>query len=346
LAEEQRSIAYEQVAEQERIQRQVQAEAHLNEIKRKLLDHAIEALEDRATAAQKVAVLMRGSDFSGNLSWFWGDVSANAFLSDVYFGIALEPLTSQGISESEAVKLFDGLDYRARGALEAWLDKQPADSSWQKKALPLYRSYERVQQSREIEKRKRDEANQRRYEQQQKEDQANRAKEAARQQAIDRSIRFRSRLAAVMATGIFLSGFVLAGFFKLSLWMNSANYSAVGVFAVLLLLCVFFLFTMAQDYCNSWLKNGYVDDEFKLTVYWASVALVLFLTWLSWGVIEGPVRLVLIAAAFGLPFIPLLRGALASFSLGVAGGLLSLLASYIAGGILSGIYGWIMTSRG
>jgi hypothetical protein len=344
LAEEQRSIAYEQAAEQERIQRQVQEEAHLNEIKRKLLDHAIEGLEDRETAAQKVAVLMRGSDFSGNLNWFWGDVSANAFLTDVYFGIVLEPLTSRNMSESEAIKVFDGLDYRARGVLGVWLDKRPADSSWQKKALPLYRAYEKVQRNREIEQKKQNEENQRHYEQQQKENETHRAKEAARQQAIDRSVGFRSGLAAVAATALFLSGFVLSGFLKLPLWMNSANYTAVAAFAVLLLLCVFFLFSIARDYCSGWLRNGYVDDDFKRIIYWAAVVLMLFLTWRSWSSLEGPVRFALIAASFGLPFVPLLRGAIGSFAVGVAGGLISLIISYIAGGILSGAYGWVMKS--
>lgn len=344
LAEEQRSIAYEQAAEQERIQRQVQEEAHLNEIKRKLLDHAIEGLEDRDAAAQKVAVLMRGSDFSGNLNWFWDDVSANAFLTDVYFGIALEPLASKNMSESEAIKLFDSLDYRARGVLAVWLNEQPADSSWQKKALPLYRAYEKVQRNREIEQKKQNEENQRRYEQQQKENEANRSKEAARQQAIDKAIGFRSGLAAIVATGLFIAGFILAGFLKLPLWMNSANYAAVAAFAALFLFCVFSIFSISKSYCNDWLKNGFVEDEFKWIIYWAAVVLMLFLTWRSWGSLEGPARFALLGAAFGLPFVPLLRGAIGSFAIGVAGGLISLIVSYLAGGILSGVYGWVMKS--
>lgn len=344
LAEEQRSIVYEQVAEQERIQRQVQEEAHLNEIKRKLLDHAIEGVEDRDTAAQKVSVLMRGSDFSSNFNWFWADVSANAFLADVYFSVALEPLTNQNISEGEAIKLLDGLDYRARGVVGAWLDKQPADSAWRKQSLPLYRAYEKVQQSREIEQGKQNEENQQRYEQQQKEYEANRAKEAARQQTIEKSIGFRSGLAAVASTGIFFSGFVLAGFFRIPLWLDSSNHTAVAIFAVLLLFCVFFLFSIARDYCSSWLKNGYVDDDFKRIIFWAAVVLMLFLTWLCWGLLEGPARFALLGAAIGLPFVPLLRGAIGSFAVGIAGGLISLVVSYIFGGVLSGAYAWVMKS--
>jgi hypothetical protein len=344
LAEEQRSIAYEQVAEQERIQRQVQEEAHLNEIKRKLLDHAIEGLEDRATAAQKVAVLMRSSDFSGNLAWFWGDVSANAFLSDVYFGIALGPLTSTGMSENSAVNHFDSLDYRVRGAVGPWLEKQASDSAWTQKALPFYRAYQQVLHTRQIEQQKENEESARRSAEQQAEYEKQRAKEAAEWRSKERSVGFWSALGALGTTGIFLGGYVFGGSLKLATWLADSNYAAVSVYGLLALVGLFVMFGSARDYTCDWLKNGDVR-EVKLLVYWSAVLLILFLTWRSWNSTEGPVRLALIAAAFGLPFVPLLRGAIGSFALGIAGGLLSLLASYIAGGILSGIFGWIMTSN-
>jgi len=344
LAEEQRSIAFEQAAEQERIQRQVQEEAHLNEIKRKLLDHAIEAVEDKESAARKVSVLMRSSDFSGNLHWFWPDVSGNEFLTDIYFSDVLDPLISQSLSEDSAIKLFDGLDYRVRGVVGSWLEQQASDSAWSKKALPLYRAYQQVLQRREIEQQKENEESARRSAEQQAEHEKQRAKETAEWHSKERSVGFWSALGALGTTGIFLGGYVFGGSLKLATWLADSNYAAVSVYGLLALVGLFVMFGSARDYTRDWLKNGDVR-EVKLLVYWSAVLLILFLTWRSWNSTEGPVRLALIAAAFGLPFVPLLRGAIGSFALGIAGGLLSLLASYIAGGILSGIFGWIMTSN-
>lgn len=63
---------------QTQTQREIARSAHLNEIKRNLLNLAIEGLEDRDGASKKIALLMKSSDFRSNLEWFWSDMTSQS----------------------------------------------------------------------------------------------------------------------------------------------------------------------------------------------------------------------------------------------------------------------------
>ena len=61
-----------------------------------------------------------------------------------------------------------------------------------------------------------------------------------------------------------------------------------------------------------------------------------------WEQNAGLMRLVLIGLTIGLPFTPILKGGIGSFAFGCVGGLMSLLLSGIAAGIISFVYRIIM----
>jgi hypothetical protein len=75
-----RQIAEEQLAAQE----QIAHESHLNEIKSKLLDIAMDGISDPRIAGNKASVLMEAPDFVENLGWFWPTISRNGFLINCY----------------------------------------------------------------------------------------------------------------------------------------------------------------------------------------------------------------------------------------------------------------------
>lgn len=341
--------------QQAETQREVERAAHLNEIKRKLLDLAIEGLEDRDGASKKIAVLMRSSDFAGNLGWFWSDIAANPLLLDVYFEGELAPLAGKSLADKEVVEFYDGLSYYAQKEVGQWLSRQPADGRWRETVLS-YQKYERVLQDRAAEQRRQSDEYARRNAEEKAAEQKERAEQAARDSKREKSALVFSHTAAVFCVLLFAGGFLFGGSWKLTSWSSDALYLPISIFGILWLVAVVKFWSSSRTYTfecwqdKHWRKQGvhgfYATKSYVPLIQISVAGLFLFLTWRSWSSIEGPARIALVAAAAGFPFIPFLRGVLASFSLGIAGGLLSLLAAYIAGGVLSGIYGWIMTSKG
>jgi len=362
LAEEQRSIAFAQTAEQERIQRQVQEEAHLNEIKRKLLELALESVDDRDGVEKKASILMRSSDFAANLHWFWTDVSGNEFLSNSYYSTALGPLVSANSTPEGAVSFFDGLDQRVREGLEPWLEKQTSDSVYCNKILPLHQSYQQVVKRREIEQQRRNEENSRNY----AAEQARRDETAAREKtAAEAAESSRKSLVAVGAiisallwlAGVAVVGFIAAGGLNTITEAPLANAkTSLAVFILLALIGSKDVFVISRAYlernslyggrCSlpwSTLVCDFVNNP-KAWLYWSAACLLLLITAGAWKDVEGWGRVVMLGSVFALPLVPFVRGSIGSFVLGIAGGLVSLIVASIAGWILSGIFGWIMTS--
>ena len=59
LANEQRNIAFDVAEEEERAKARLQQDAHIKDVLRKLLDLAVESLEDADLAEKKVRVIMQ-----------------------------------------------------------------------------------------------------------------------------------------------------------------------------------------------------------------------------------------------------------------------------------------------
>ena len=340
--------------EQEQSRREVERTSHLNEIKRKLLDLAIEGTEDRDAASQKVAILVRGSDFSENLNWFWPEVAANDLLLDVYFSEVLKPLATGSQNDASAVEFFDGLNYNARELVGQWLAAQPSGGRWDE-AVSKYRDYSRVLGERAAERQRQADEYARRSAQEQGEQQAKQQQESEARQSREKRANFFGLLTAPLSSLIVLAGFVFGGSLKLQTWISQDNRIAVALFGFLGLFLVFAVFGISRNYVSNMFNKSTAYASYPIIgiqetssirtwLYVAAVALTLFLTWRSWNSLEGTARLLSIAAAFGVPLVPLLRGAVGSFALGIAAGLLSLLVAYIAGGVLTGVLGWVMKS--
>ena len=334
--------------QQAQSQREVERSSHLNEIKRKLLDLAIEGTEDRETASQKVAILVRSSDFSENLNWFWPEVAANDLLLDVYFSEVLKPLAVGSQNDASAVEFFDGLNHNARELVGQWLAKQPYGGRWDEGARK-YRHYDEIIRERGAAQKRQAEENARlsALEQTQRNDQQ--AKENAKRQAAKKRSNLLGSLAAFPTTLIFLGAFLFAGSLKLSLWIERGAQASVGLFGILGLILTLLFFIIARDYTKTRLMPPpQVGSDETLSIlgflYVGGMALILWMTWSVWPQLSGPARIGLIAAAIAVPLAPLVRGVLGSAAFGIVAGLISLLVSYIVGGILAAIFGWVMKS--
>ena len=97
-----RRIAQEQVDEQERIAN----ESHLNGLKRKLLEVAMEGVSSPKKAAKEALVIMRSPDFTDNVAWFWPTVSKNEFLKETY----LADLLSRVDEKTDPEEFFGVMD--------------------------------------------------------------------------------------------------------------------------------------------------------------------------------------------------------------------------------------------
>ena len=66
LVNEQRNIAYGVAEEEERAKERLQHDAHIKDVLRKLLDLAVESLENSDLAEKKVKVIMKSAVFANN----------------------------------------------------------------------------------------------------------------------------------------------------------------------------------------------------------------------------------------------------------------------------------------
>ena len=112
-AEEQRNLAFDIAEKHERDQASLQRQALVQEFTKKLLDLALEGLENKGIAAEKVNVLMRSPNFSQNEGDIWGEIEANQFLADCYYRIRLgNPPVLDGIR---------ALPYHSQKSLAAYI---------------------------------------------------------------------------------------------------------------------------------------------------------------------------------------------------------------------------------
>lgn len=157
LVAQQSSMAFAVAEEEERVKMRLQNDAHVKDILRKLLDLAIESIEDSSLAEKKVNVIMQSAVFSDNQYEFFPEIKANIFLADCYFRNRLDKRPS--INSLKNLPQF-ALDY-----IPVW-GKSCQDPEFAKQVLKLYAVY----QEQLDEERKINEAERKRIEKKQREE--------------------------------------------------------------------------------------------------------------------------------------------------------------------------------
>ena len=155
--------------------------------------------------------------------------------------------------------------------------------------------------------------------------------------------------AATASTVLFFLGFLYGG------WLLYANWLQLIFFCIACILACNLTFKISQKYIQA-NKSGttyyysypFLDNSDTLKG-WLKIFAFTFLcvlTFKLWGqppgLMTGLLRMLLIGATFGLPFTPAFRGAIGSVALGIIGGIVAILVSSIAVGILSFLYKIIM----
>ncbi len=113
--EEQRDADFALARMQEEDQRQLLEEGHVKELTRKLLDLALESLQNKNLATEKVRLLMQSSTFCENEWRLWSEIAANSFLADCYY-----PFRLGNPPELNAIR---NLPQHSRESIEAYLRK-------------------------------------------------------------------------------------------------------------------------------------------------------------------------------------------------------------------------------
>ena len=152
---------------------------------------------------------------------------------------------------------------------------------------------------------------------------------------------------------IFLSGFLFGGSMKMGQWMGNSNWLAMGLFLILCFCITIISINISKKYIQSIkafralvstvpILAGSGGGGMKNWLRWSAMGILIFMTFGLWEQNAGLMRLVLIGLTIGLPFTPILKGGIGSFAFGCVGGLMSLLLSGIAAGIISFVYRIIM----
>ena len=142
LVEHQSSMAFALAEEEERVKRRLQNDAHVKDILRKLLDLAIESIEDCSLAEKKVKVIMQSAVFSDNQYEFFPEIKANIFLADCYFGTRID--TKPNINS------LKNLPQCALDHIPLW-GQSSQNSEFAKQVLKLYATYqEQLDEERKI----------------------------------------------------------------------------------------------------------------------------------------------------------------------------------------------------
>jgi hypothetical protein len=134
--EEQREIAENQIAEQERIA----YEANLNSFKIKILNVILLSVTKPIEAKASASIILNNSTFKNNIEWFWSDVWDSHFLRDVYFEKTLQPLFENVDHHDffEDLRLYNRVVYNH---IQAWINQFDESTKWHKLILPKYLDY-------------------------------------------------------------------------------------------------------------------------------------------------------------------------------------------------------------
>jgi hypothetical protein len=337
LATEQRNIAFDVAEEEERAKERLQHDAHIKDVLRKLLDLAVESLDNADLAEKKVKVVMQSATFLNNESDFFTEVKANSFLADCFYTLRL--------GANPSGEHVSALSHDARHFLESWVGSYH-NKKYAAKVKNLYSTY--LSQKAEQEKNEAEESKRQQliWEKENAQREAERQKQRAASEARENAKKNTQTLVAIIASSFcslfFVGGFLVGGFLKVPLWIKESNYTATGSFLVLLLISVYITFVSSKDYTLDVIRKNYPSDVLRLWMLGTGIIMLFIATCFLWKDSNGITRIMFIIGAIGLPMIPFVRGILGSLALGIVGGLVSLPISYIAGVILSFAYTFIM----
>jgi hypothetical protein len=350
LANEQRNIAFDVAEEEERAKARLQQDAHIKDVLRKLLDLAVESLEDADLAEKKVRVIMQSAIFADNESDFFPEIQANIFLADCYYTLRL--------GANPSIEQVSKLSVNARNFLTKWADSH-RNAMYASQAREVYTNFRLKKEEQERKDAEESAKQQSIWEKEnakrEAESKKNRLAAEARENAKKRGQKIVAVFGSTFCSMLFLCGFIVGGLIKIPFWIKETNYTATGSFFVLLLICIFKAFFISREYildnysANRKLESildifrkDYDFDTIKLWLLWTGMILLFIVTCFVWKELTGPFRVALIALTIGLPMIPFVRGVFGSFALGIVGGLIALPISYISGAIISSAYLFIM----
>jgi len=139
IAEEQQNTAYALANAQEQSQIRLHHDVHLKNVVSKLLDLAIESVEDSTKAEKKVKIIMKSAVFTDNECDFFPEIKSNIFLADCYYRTRL--------SLKPSLDSIKKLPYYAKEYLPEW-GQASEISVYSKKVLNLYEPYRDAEKKR------------------------------------------------------------------------------------------------------------------------------------------------------------------------------------------------------
>lgn len=331
LVNRQRDIACVAAEKDERAKERLQRDAHTKDVLRKLLDLAVESLENSDLAEKKVMVIMKSAFFANNEEDFFPEIEANSFLADCYYTLRL--------GANPGGEQIAALSHDALYFLECWANFHHNDK-YAAKVKKLYSAY--LSQKAEQEKNEAEESKKQQliWEKENAQREAFRQHQQAVSEARENAKKSTQNLVAIIAASFcslfFFSGFLVGGFLIIPLLSTESNYTATGSFWVLLLISVYIAFVCSKDYT---LKPTYMyQDVLRLWMLCTTIIMLFIATCFLWKDANGITRIICIIGAIILPMIPFVRDILGSLALGIVGGLASLIISCIAGAILSFVF--------
>jgi hypothetical protein len=160
----------------------------------------------------------------------------------------------------------------------------------------------------------------------------------------------KTKAGAFSSTLLQVGGFLYGGWVLYSNWFYS-NWLQLIFFSIACIFASLFTFKVSLNYIKSE-RSGITyyynypfletSDSLKRWLVGFAFVTLVFITFMLWkqppGLMTGLVRVFLIVATFGLPFVPIFRGALGAVSIGIIGGIAALLLSSIPSGILYLVY--------
>jgi hypothetical protein len=380
--EEQQRIAFEQREEQQRIvneqienQERIANESHLNEIKRKLMDVAMTQVSSPKIASSQALVILRSSDVTDNIAWFWPTISSNDFLKYTY----LEDIFSEIDENTDAVDFFDAIDSYVYEDFHQDVQNWLRSNADEKSAIKLSKidEYDRA-----LHQRDQDEENERQKRlQEQKEEKKRQAAINAELKAAQYNQDRKNSALRHISMAIIIVAVIPIAWHFLSLWISAWNHpvrmSQAGVWPLILDLAGGEI-TQVGEKCSVILAQAGGSSLSQGLAVW--IAVILYLIGLSvglilawelifddrelWGMILAPVgaialtivfwsevssqliHLIMIVICVICPFIPFIRGGLASLTFGIFLVYFLILPAWIVGWSVGSITGWFYKSHG
>lgn len=340
---EMRSIAEEQTAEQERIAN----ESHLNEIKRKLLEITVEGVSDPKTAAKKALVIMRSSDFVGNVGWFWPSIARNDFLKNTY----LSDLFCEVDEVTDAADFFDPMDGDVYLDALDWIDSNQTLIPNGSIVANKLAEYEEIQTKREIEKEKQEEKDRKIAEEKQSSAKLKEIKKKATRGAL-----------GLVASGLFIVSAIPVAWSIISKWIQAWNHggnpkdwsvmlsvagssplsSGVAVWTALILYLLGLLLGVKAVWKGVDERN---EDNKTMHQLFAFVGAVILTVYFWNQFTDSRYHVAMVAACLIIPFVPLVRIALASLGGSISLAYVMVIPAWIVGWIAGTLTGWFTKSH-